>query len=328
MKRVFSGVQPTGTIHIGNYLGALKQFPELQGDNECIYCIVDEHAITLPKDPKTLKENILDMAALYIAIGINPSKSIIFVQSDVPAHAELSWILNGFTYMGELSKMTQYKDKSKKVGETIPTALFSYPVLMAADILLYDTDIVPVGTDQIQHIELTRDIAKRFNNRFKEDVFVIPEGKLMENGSKIMALDEPEFKMSKSSESEMSYISLLDDEKTIEKKIKRATTDSIGEVNFDSSNQAGIANLLTIYSAFSGKKISDIVKEYEGKGYGDFKNGLIGCIIESIIPIQNKYFEIRQSSELKKILADGADRANNLAQKKLKQVKKIVGLGV
>jgi len=250
MKRVFSGVQPTGNIHIGNYLGALKQFVELQEDHECIYCIVDEHAITVPQDPKELREHILDVAALYMAIGVDPKKSIIFVQSQVSQHAELGWVLCCNCYTGELSRMTQFKAKSGG-NESVGTGLLTYPVLMAADILLYDTDVVPVGNDQKQHIELTRDIAIRVNNKYGK-TFVVPEGRFMKEGARIMALDDPEAKMSKSAENIHSRISLLDEDSKIKKSIMRATTDSDGEFRFDPVNKPGVSNLLNIYSAFSG----------------------------------------------------------------------------
>ena len=326
MKRVFSGIQPTGNIHLGNYLGALRQFVDLQKDNECIYCIVDMHAITVPKDPETLKKNIMDVAALYLAIGIDPDKSIVFVQSDVPGHAELSWILTCSSYTGELSRMTQYKPKSK-MQESAPTGLFMYPVLMAADILLYDTNIVPVGDDQKQHIELTRDLAKRVNGKYGEDTFVIPEGRYMKSGARIMSLDDPSSKMSKSAENEYSRIQLLDSPSKIKKSIMRATTDSEGIIRYDVENQPGLANLLNIYSVVTEKPVEDIVKEYDGKGYGALKKDLAEILIESLAPIQKSYNDIRNSDELKRILADGAEKANAIAEKTVKRVKDNFGLG-
>ena len=257
MKRVFSGIQPTGNIHIGNYLGALKQFVELQDNSDCIYCIVDLHSITVPQDPKKLRESIRNVAALYLAVGVDPKKSTVFVQSDVPGHSELSWILTCCSYTGELSRMTQFKQKSKE-KESAPTGLFMYPVLMAADILLYDTQIVPVGDDQKQHIELTRDLAVRINGKYGKDTLVVPEGKYMKSGARIMALDEPTNKMSKSAENEFSRISLLDPPNKIKKAIMRATTDSDGEVRFDAENKPGISNLLSIYSVFSGISIEQL----------------------------------------------------------------------
>lgn len=325
MKRVFSGVQPTGNIHLGNYLGALQQFVELQEDNECIYCIVDMHSITVPQDPKELRKHILDVAALYLAIGVDPKKSIVFVQSDVPGHAELSWVLTCNTYNGELSRMTQFKSKNKG-RESAPTGLFTYPILMAADILLYDTDVVPVGVDQKQHIELCRDIAGRINNKYG-DTFTMPEGRFLKSGAKIMALDDPTKKMSKSTENIYSRISLLDDEKKIKKSIMKATTDSDGIIKFDPENKAGISNLMTIYSAFSGLSFDELESKYDGKGYGDFKKDLVVVVTEALKPIQEKFNEIRESEELKEILIDGAKRANAISEKTVKRVKNTVGFG-
>ncbi|MBR0131164.1 MAG: tryptophan--tRNA ligase [Firmicutes bacterium] len=326
MKRVFSGVQPTGNLHIGNYLGALRQFVELQDENDCVYCVVDEHAITVPKDPKELKSHILDIAALYMAVGVDPKKSIIFVQSDVPAHAELSWILTCSSYTGELFRMTQYKQKSKE-AESAPAGLLMYPVLMAADILLYDTDIVPVGNDQKQHIELTRDLALRINHKYGE-TFVVPDGRFLKEGARVMALDDPTAKMSKSAPNEMSRISILDEPGKIKKAIMRATTDSEGIIAFDPENKAGVSNLLTIYSAFSGKPIDQIVKDYEGQGYGNFKKDLVEITVDALAPIRERYQEIRQSDELKAVLKDGAERANAIAVKTLARAKDHFGLGL
>ena len=326
MGRVFSGVQPTGNIHLGNYLGALKQFVELQDDHECIYCIVDLHAITVEQDPEELKEHILDVAALYLAIGIDPKKSIVFVQSTVPGHTELSWLLTCSSYTGELSRMTQFKDKGKG-KESAPTGLFMYPVLMAADILLYDTDIVPVGIDQKQHIELTRDLCNRVNNKYGE-TFVLPEGRYLKEGAKIMALDEPTKKMSKSAENELSRISLLDDEAKIKKAIMRATTDSDGTIKFDQENKPGISNLMNIYTAFSDLSIEDIEKKYEGKGYGDFKKDLVEILVNGLAPMKQRFEEIRYSDELIEILKDGAKRANAIAEKVVERTKKNMGVGL
>ncbi|MBQ6899366.1 MAG: tryptophan--tRNA ligase [Firmicutes bacterium] len=326
MKRVFSGVQPTGNIHLGNYLGALKQFVELQDDHECIYCIVDEHAITVPQDPKELREHILDVAALYLAVGVDPKKSIVFVQSDVSGHAELGWVLCCNSSTGELSRMTQFKDKSKN-KESAPTGLFTYPVLMAADILLYDTDVVPVGNDQKQHIELCRDLAIRINNKYKK-TFVVPEGRFMKAGARVMALDDPTKKMSKSAENIHSRISLLDEPSKIKKSIMKATTDSEGIVKFDIENKPGISNLLSIYSALSGISIEDLEAKYEGKGYGDFKKDLVEVTVEALAPIKARYEEIRHSEELIEILKDGAAKADAIAQKTMARVKENFGLGL
>lgn len=326
MKRVFSGVQPTGNIHIGNYLGALRQFVELQEENECFYCVVDMHSITLPKDPKELRNFNLDVAALYMAIGLDPKKATIFVQSDVPGHAELSWVLTCSSYTGELSRMTQFKDKSKG-RESAPAGIFTYPVLMAADILLYDTDIVPVGNDQKQHIELCRDLAIRINNRFDKKVFQVPEGRFMKEGARIMALDDPTSKMSKSAENPFSRISLLDDEAKIKKSIMRATTDSEACIKFDPENKPGVSNLLSIYSAFSGKDIPSLEKEYEGHGYGDLKKDLVEVTIDALRPIKSRFEEIRKSDELKQVLRDGAEKANAISEKTMRRVKDTFGLG-
>jgi tryptophanyl-tRNA synthetase len=326
MKRVFSGVQPTGNIHIGNYLGALKQFVELQDENNCIYCIVDLHSITLPQDPKVLRKNILDVAALYLAVGLDPKKSIIFVQSMVPGHTELSWILTCNSYTGELSRMTQFKQKSRD-SESAPTGLFTYPILMAADILLYDTDVVPVGNDQKQHIEITRDLAERINNKYGK-TFVVPDGRFLKEGARIMSLDDPTSKMSKSAENIHSRISLLDDANKIKKSIMRATTDSEGTIRFDMESKPGISNLLNIYSAFSGMQVSDIEKKYEGRGYGDFKKDLVEVTVDAITPIQQKYNEIRESEELVNILKDGAEKANAISERTISRVKHKFGLGL
>ena len=326
LKRVFSGVQPTGNIHIGNYLGALKQFIELQEDHQCIYCIVDMHSITVPQDPQKLREHILDVAALYLAIGVDPKKSIVFVQSDVPGHSELSWILTCNAYTGELSRMTQFKDKAKG-RESAPAGLFTYPVLMAADILLYDTDVVPVGVDQKQHIELCRDIAGRINNKF-EGTFVMPEGRFLKSGARIMSLDNPENKMSKSAENIHSRISLLDDEKKIKKSVMRATTDSDACVKFNIAEKAGISNLMNIYSAFSGVSIADIEEKFKGAGYGEFKKDLAEKIVKSLMPIQEKYEKIRYSSELKDILHEGSKEANSISCRTIARVKEKFGLGI
>ena len=326
-KRVFAGVQPTGNIHLGNYLGALKQFVALQDDNDCIYCIVDMHSITVPQDPKELQGHILDVAALYMAVGLDPKKSILFVQSEVSGHAELSWILTCNSYTGELSRMTQFKAKSKG-QESAPAGLFTYPILMAADILLYDTNIVPVGNDQKQHIELCRDIALRINHKYGENTLVVPDGQYMKAGARIMALDDPTSKMSKSAENEMSRISLLDDEKKIKKAIMRATTDSDGTIKFDPENKPGISNLLSIYSALTGTQIDELEKKYDGAGYGDFKKDLVVVVTEALDPIKTRFNEIRYSDELIDILKDGAGRARAIAEPVLDRVKKSFGLGL
>lgn len=326
MKRVFSGVQPTGNIHIGNYLGAMKQFVELQEENQCLYCIVDLHSITLPQDPRTLREHTLDVAALYFAVGLDAEKSTIFVQSEVPSHAELAWILTCNTYTGELSRMTQFKDKSRG-SESAPAGLFTYPVLMAADILLYDTEVVPVGNDQKQHIELCRDIAIRVNNKYG-DPFIIPEGRFLKEGARIMALDEPRKKMSKSAENIHSRISLLDEESKIRKSIMRATTDSDGEIRFDPEEKPGVSNLLNIYSAFSGLPVEEIQSRYSGCGYGVFKKELAEVTVDALRPVRERYREIRESEELIRRLKEGKEKAALIAETTMKRVKGCFGLGM
>lgn len=325
MKRVFSGVQPTGNIHLGNYLGALRQFMDLQEDHQALYCIVDEHAITVPQNPEELRTHVLDVAALYLAIGVDPKKSIVFVQSDVPAHAELSWVLTCHAYTGELFRMTQFKAKSHN-KESAPAGLLMYPVLMAADILLYDTDIVPVGSDQKQHIELTRDLAIRINNTVKE-TFVVPEGRFMKSGARIMALDDPTAKMSKSAVNIHSRISLLDEPSKIKKSIMKATTDSEGVIRYDVEHKPGISNLLNIYSTLTGTSVPELEERYAGHGYGDFKKDLVAVVTDTLAPIRARYEEIRHSAELLSILKDGAERANAIAQVTMRRVRRNIGLG-
>ncbi len=326
-NRIFSGIQPSGELHLGNYLGALKQFVDLQSEeNECIYCIVDEHAITVPQDPKLLQKRILDLSALYISAGVDPKKSIIFVQSTVPAHAELSWILTCSSYTGELSRMTQFKSKSQG-KESAPAGLFCYPVLMAADILVYDADEVPVGTDQTQHIELTRDIATRINNT-RGETFVVPKGRYLKEGARIMALDDPSKKMSKSAENIHSRIGIMDDEKKIRKSIMRATTDSEAVVRFDPETKPGVSNLMNIYSVLTKESMADIETTYRGKGYGDFKKDLAGIVSEALSPIQSRFNEIRHSEELLTILKDGTEKASAIAVPVLRRAQERFGLGL
>ena len=322
-KRVFSGVQPTGNIHLGNYIGALKQFVDLQEEMECIYCIVDMHSITVPQDPVLLKETTLDVAALYLAVGIDPKKATIFIQSTVPQHAELTWILTCHSYMGELSRMTQFKDKGKG-SDSAGTGLFTYPLLMASDILLYDAHLVPVGNDQKQHIEMTRDLAIRFNNRYG-DTFVVPDYKGMEVGARIMALDDPLSKMSKSAENVHSRISLLDSPDKVKKSIMKATTDSDGLIRHDVNEKPGVSNLMSIYSSFSGKSFSELEVQYEGAGYGQFKKDLVELINVSLEPIQKKYEEKRNSEELLGILREGKEKARFIAEATVGRVKDKVG---
>lgn len=326
MKRVFSGIQPTGDLHIGNYLGALKRWVDSQDDKENIFCIVDLHAITLPQDPNELKVKIRELAALYFAAGIDPKKTIVFAQSDVSAHAELGWILNCFTPMGWMNRMTQFKEKSGENKESVSVGLFDYPVLMASDILLYDTDEVPVGDDQKQHVEIARDIAQKFNNTFGE-TFKLPEPVIPQYAARIMGLDDPTKKMSKSTKVKGHSIKLLDDAETIRSAIMKATTDSSGEIKYDKS-RPGISNLLEIYHAFSGEDIKGIENKYEGKGYGEFKKDLAEVVIEGLRPLQEKYTEIMNNPEtIEKMLKDGAAKAKEIADKKLIEVKNKVGLG-
>ncbi len=324
MSVIFSGIQPSGTITLGNYLGAMKQFTELQNEHDCYFCIVNQHAITVPQDQVQLRKNIRSLAALYLACGIDPEKSTLFVQSEVPAHAQLGWIMQCTAYVGELERMTQYKDKAKG-RDAVPAALLTYPPLMAADILLYNTEIVPVGEDQKQHMELTRDLAERFNKRYRE-VFTIPEVRIPKVGARVMSLTEPTKKMSKSDPNPKSMISLLDDPKTIEKKIKSAVTDSDGIVKFDKENKPGVSNLLTIYTSFSGKTVAELEAEYEGKGYGDFKGDLAHVVVDAIRPIQEKYNELINSPELDEILDQGAEKANRVAMKQLRKIENAMGL--
>ncbi|KQL18673.1 tryptophan--tRNA ligase [Cytobacillus solani] len=325
MKTIFSGIQPSGTITLGNYIGALKQFVELQNEYNCYFCIVDQHAITVPQDKLELRKNIRSLAALYLAVGIDPEKATLFIQSEVPAHAQAGWMMQCISYIGELERMTQFKDKSAG-KDAVSAALLTYPPLMVADILLYNTDLVPVGEDQKQHIELTRDLAERFNKKYN-DIFTIPDVRIPKVGARIMSLQEPTKKMSKSDPNTKASIRLLDDLKQIEKKIKSAVTDSEGIVKYDKENKPGVSNLLSIYSIFSGKEISEIEKMYEGKGYGDFKADLAEVVINEIKPIQDKYTELMQSSELDEILDRGAEKAQAVANKMLKKMENAMGLG-
>lgn len=325
MKRIFSGIQPSGSVTLGNYIGAMKQFVNLQDEYDCFFCIVDQHAITVPQDRIKLRKSIKSLAALYLAIGLDPEKNTIFIQSEVPAHAQAGWILQSIAYIGELERMTQFKDKSAG-KEGVSSALLTYPPLMAADILLYNTDVVPVGDDQRQHIELTRNLAERFNNKYN-DIFKIPEISLPKAGARIMSLQEPSKKMSKSDPNKKATIALLDDPKQIEKNIKSAVTDSEGIVRYDKENKAGVSNLMSIYSIFSGKSYADIEAIYEGKGYGDFKSDLAQLVLGEIVPIQERYYNLIDSPELDEILDRGADKANIEANKMIRKMYNGMGLG-
>lgn len=321
--RVFSGIKPSGDLHLGNYLGAIRRFVPLQETHETIYCVVDMHAITVPQDPAELRRKTIEIAKIYLASGIDPQKSTLFVQSHVPGHAELGWILNTIATMGELGRMTQFKDKMQKKGvDASSVGLFDYPVLMAADILLYDTAVVPVGEDQKQHVELTRDLALRFNGRFGE-TFVIPEPLIQREGARIMGLDDPTKKMSKSAASEYNYIALSDDADTIRKKVKKAVTDSGSEIVYRDDKPA-LKNLINIYTLLSGKKVDEVEALYQGKGYGDFKMDLAEVIVDFLVPFQARMAAISDEEALAALRA-GAENANALARKKIESVYEKVG---
>lgn len=325
MKTIFSGIQPTGNVTLGNYIGAMKQFVDLQNDYDCYFCIVDQHAITQPQDRLQLRKSIKSLAALYLAVGLDPEKATLFIQSEVPAHAQAGWMMQCVAYIGELERMTQFKDKSAG-KEAVSAGLLTYPPLMAADILLYKTDLVPVGEDQKQHLELTRDLAERFNKKYN-DIFTVPEVRIPKIGARIMSLADPTKKMSKSDPNQKAFITLLDDPKVIEKKIKSAVTDSEGIVKFDKENKPGVSNLLSIYSILSGLSIEDLEKRYEGKGYGDFKADTAAAVINALQPIQEKYYSLVESDELDEILDRGAERANAQAGKMIKKMESAMGLG-
>ena len=327
-KRVLSGIQPThDSFHLGNYLGALKQWVELQENNDAFYCVVDLHALTVETDPKLLQQRTLISAAQLIAIGINPDKSTLFVQSQVPAHNQLAWVFECITGFGEASRMTQFKDKSKKGGaERTNVGLFTYPILQAADILLYQPDFVPVGEDQRQHVELTRDIAERFNKKF-DKVFNIPQAQIIKSLAKINDLQDPTAKMSKSATSMSGVIELLDSADTTMKKFKSSVTDDGKEVRFDEKGKPGISNLLTIHSALSGKSITELENDFSGKGYGDFKTAVAEVVISTLEPIAKRTNELMSDrSELTKILKSGAIKANQVASETLKAAYSAIGL--
>ncbi len=326
-KIIFSGAQPSGTLTFGNYLGAIRQWVNLQKDYHCIYAMMNMHTITVRQTPAELRKRTLELLALYIACGIDPKENTFFIQSHNPNHAELAWVLNCYTYMGELQRMTQFKDKSARHAENINAGLFTYPVLMAADILLYQADYVPVGKDQMQHIEICRDIAQRFNSIYG-DVFKIPEGMLPKVGANVMSLQEPTKKMSKSDPNPKAYISMLDDMNVIVKKIKSAVTDSEGVIEYREGDEtkAGINNLLSIMSAATGRTIDDIVKDYEGKGYGDLKSDVAEAVVETMRPIRAEFDRlIADKAYLNDICKQGADRARRISQRTLDKVYKKVG---
>ena len=322
--RIFSGIQPTGALHIGNYLGAIKQFLELQKDNDCVFCIVDLHAMTIPYNPKVMQKNVLDAAACYLASGLNPEKSIIFVQSKVPEHTELAWILNTVTPIGDLMRMTQYKDKSKQFKEEVGAGLLNYPVLMAADILLYKTQLVPVGKDQEQHVELARTIARKFNQKFGQ-TFVEPKVKLAKEGAKIMSLTDPRKKMSKSIPQGCLY--LFDEPEIIKKKIMSAVTDLGKQVKYDLIKKPGVSNLLTIYSLFSEKPVKDVEKKFKGQGYAKFKEKLADLLIKELEPLRKKRKELlSRQVYIKEILDQGERKAKAIARSTMKEVREKTGL--
>lgn len=322
---IFSGMQPSGIITLGNYLGALKNWTNLQDTYNCLYCIVDMHAITVRQEPASLRKNSRDLLMMYLAAGLDPDKNIIYMQSHVPAHAELSWILNCYTYIGELNRMTQFKEKSQKHAQNINSGLFTYPVLMAADILLYQTDMVPVGADQKQHLELARDIAIRFNGIYG-DTFKVPEPYIGQVGAKIMSLQDPTKKMSKSDEDSNAYISIIDDPDTVVRKFKRAVTDSETAVYYNSETKPGISNLMTIYGCITGLSNEEIENEFAGKGYGDFKLKVAEAVVEELKPIQKRFKELSSDKAyIDSIIKKNAETANYLATKTLRKVQKKVG---
>ncbi|WP_416187992.1 tryptophan--tRNA ligase [Clostridium perfringens] len=324
-KIIFSGIKPSGDLTLGNYLGAIKNWTKLQEKYDCYFCVVDLHAITVKQLPADLRRRTLEVLAIYIASGINPEENTLFIQSHVPAHSEASWLLTCNSYMGELSRMTQYKDKSKKMGDSIGAGLFNYPVLMAADILLYNADLVPVGKDQMQHLELARDIGTRFNNSYSK-TFTIPEGYVPKEGAKIMDLQDPSKKMSKSDANPNGFILIMDEPNVIRKKISRAVTDSIGVVNY-TDEQPGVKNLINILCAIKGYTSEEVVKMYDGKGYAEFKNDVAEAIVEELAPVQEKVKALLGDKKaLEEIYKKGAEKANYTAMKTLRKMQKKIGL--
>ncbi len=325
IKTVFSGIQPSGVVTLGNYLGAMRNFVQLQHQAECYFCIVDLHALTVPQDPKELYENTLKLARIYVAAGIDPSVATIFVQSQVPAHAEFGWLMEVNSYFGELSRMTQFKDKSKK-AEVVTTGLFTYPALMAADILLYQATHVPVGEDQKQHLELTRDIAIRLNNRFGEEFLTVPEPYIPARsaGGRIMSLQDPTAKMSKSDADATAYISMMDAPDLIVKKIKRAVTDPGREVKYDPENKPGVSNLMVILSLCTGQSLDEISAKYDG--YGQFKKDVAEAVVATLEPIQKRVQELSEPGVIEAILAKGADKAEAVSRPNLALLQSKMGL--
>lgn len=326
METLFSGIQPSGIPTIGNYIGALKQFADVQNDYDCYFCIVDQHAITVPQDKIKLRKQIRQLAAIYLASGINPEKATLFIQSEVPAHVQAGWMLTTISSVGELERMTQYKDKTQKRTDGIPAGLLTYPPLMAADIVIYNTNIVPVGEDQKQHMELTRNLVERFNNRYN-DILVKPEIRMPKVGGRVMSLQDPTKKMSKSDDNQKNFISLLDEPNVAAKKIKSAVTDSDGIIKFDRDNKPGISNLLTIYSSLTNESIKDLEAKYENEGYGKFKTDLSEIVKDFLINFQEKYNEFYNSDKLDEILDHGRDKAQKASFKTLKKMERAMGLG-
>ena len=324
MDRIFSGIKPTGQLTLGNYIGAIKNFARIQNEGETILFIADLHALTLPINPEVLSKNSRDIAAYYLAAGLDKEKTTIFLQSDVSEHSELTIILQNYLYMGELSRMTQFKDKSQKMNqEAIGVGLFTYPILMAADILLYDSKRIPVGEDQVQHVEITRDLANRFNHRYG-NVLTLPKAEMVKVGARIMSLSDPTKKMSKSDPKGDIYLS--DTLEAMRKKIMSAVTDLGHEVKYDPVNKAGISNLMTIYSSLTNKSFEEIENEFVGKGYGDFKRAVADALIEEMAPFKARYEEIIKSNEVDEVLKEGALKAKKIANVTLKRVQKAVGL--
>ena len=325
-KIILSGIQSTGKLTLGNYLGAINNWVQMQEEYDCYYMIANLHSLTIRNDPETLRNNTLKVLAMYVAAGLDPEKNTIFIQSQVKEHAELGWILDCYTYMGELSRMTQFKDKAAKHADNINAGLFTYPALMAADILLYQANLVPVGQDQQQHLEITRDIAERFNKLYGK-TFTIPEGYYGTASAKIMGLQDPTAKMSKSATNPNDVILLEDEPDVIIKKFKKAVTDSENKVRFDPENKPGVSNLMQIYSSITGLKMEEIEKEFENSGYGDFKTKVAETAVAKLEPIQKKYKELLENKEyLEKIYTEGANRARKLASKTLDEVKERIGI--
>ncbi len=324
-KTIFSGVQPSGVLTIGNYLGAIKNWVKLQDEYNCYYCVVDLHALTVRQDAADFKKRCLDTLSLLLASGLDPEKNIIYFQSHVACHSELAWILSCYTYMGELSRMTQFKEKSERHADNINAGLYTYPVLMAADILLYSADLVPVGADQKQHLEITRDIAMRFNNLYG-DVFTVPEPYIPKAGARVMSLADPEAKMSKSDGNENAYVSMLDKPDAVQRKFKRAVTDSDGQVRF-SQDKPGVSNLMSIYGAVTGKTMAQIEAEFEGQGYGALKSRVADAVCEELAPLQQRYEKIRaDKAYLGKVIQAGAEQAQRVAERMMRKVNKKLGL--